>query len=251
MADDVHQRLTDLALGGPAGAAMEVVDLGAGQGRTLVEVARRAPGNRFTAIDLNGDALDALAARLPQTRILQHDLAQPLPLPDRSVDIVISHNTLECLLDPSALLSEIAQVLRPDGRAVLGHTDFETIVVVTANRDLTRRVLLTYAELPVLYRHMAAADAQMGRRLPGLVRRSGLQLEDVEAHTTVVPSLSEAAAVRLEEIERAVRRSANAGRGHVTVAELEDWMAQLHAAQDAGDFLFAETAFLVSAARVR
>ncbi len=167
------------------------------------------------------------------------------------MDIVISHNTLECLLDPGALLSEIARVLRADGRAVLGHTDFETIVVVTADRDLTRRVLLTYAELPVLYRHMAAADAQMGRRLPGLVRRSGLRLEDVDAHTTVVSSLSEAAAVRLEEVERAVRRSANAERGHVTVAELEDWMAQLHAAQDAGDFLFAETAFLVSAARLR
>ncbi len=44
-----------------------------------------------------------LCCGLPQTRILQHDLAQPLPLPDRSVDIVISHNTLECLLDPAAL----------------------------------------------------------------------------------------------------------------------------------------------------
>ncbi len=88
-------------------------------------------------------------------------------------------------------------MLRPDGRVVLGHTDFETIVVTTADRDLTRRVLLTYAQLPVLYRYMAAADAQMGRRLPGLVRRSGLQLGVVEAHTTVVPSLSGAAALRL------------------------------------------------------
>ena len=75
-------------------------------------------------------------------------------------------------MDPPALLTDIACVLAPGGRAVLGHTDFETIVVTTADRDLTRRVLRTYAELPVLYRHMAAADAQMGRRLPGLVRRS-------------------------------------------------------------------------------
>ena len=52
-------------------------------------------------------------------------------------------------------------------------------MVATADRDLTRRVLLTYAQLPVLYRYMAAADAQMGRRLPGLVRRSGLQLDSV------------------------------------------------------------------------
>ncbi len=104
-------------------------------------------------------------------------------------------------MDPPALLTDIACVLAPGGRAVLGHTDFETIVVTTADRDLTRRVLRTYAELPVLYRHMAAADAQMGRRLPGLVRRSPLQLDSVRAHTTVVvPSLSEATTARLAEV---------------------------------------------------
>jgi ubiquinone/menaquinone biosynthesis C-methylase UbiE len=83
---------------------------------------------------------------------------------------------------PAGLLAEIARVLRPGGRAVLGHVDFETIVVATQDRDLTRRVLLSYAELPVLYRHMAAADPQMGRRLPGLVRRSPLHLDGVHAH---------------------------------------------------------------------
>ncbi len=248
MADEVHERLADLAL---RGLAVEVVDLGAGQGRTLVEVARRAPESRLTAIDLDPDALAALGARLPQARLLRHDLAKPLPLSDGSVDVVVSHNTLECLLNPGALLMEIARVLHPDGRAVLGHTDFETIVVTIADRDLARRVLLTYAQLPALYRYMATADAQMGRRLPGLVRRSRLQLDSIEAHTTVVPSLSGAAAVRLEEVTRTVRRSAAAGRGHVTEAELDRWTAELHAAQDAGDFLFAETAFLVTAAQAR
>lgn len=96
---------------------------------------------------------------------------------------------------------------------------------------------------------MAAADAQMGRRLPGPVRRSALQLQSVEAHTTVETSLTGAAATRLDEVAQAVRRSANAGLGHITVAELGDWVTQLHAAQDAGEFLFAETAFLVTAVR--
>ena len=141
---DVHERLADLVLGGPAD---EVVDLVAGQGGTLVEVARRSPRSRLTAVDLAADALAALSTRLPQARALRHDLAQPLPLEDGSVDVVLSYNTLECLLDPPALLTDIARVLTPGGRAVLGHTDFETIVVTTADRDLTRRVLRTYAEL--------------------------------------------------------------------------------------------------------
>ncbi len=243
---DVHERLADLVLGGPAD---EVVDLGAGQGGTLVEVARRSPRSRLTAVDLAADALAALSTRLPQARALRHDLAQPLPLEDGSVDVVLSYNTLECLLDPPALLTDIARVLAPGGRAVLGHTDFETIVVTTADRDLTRRVLRTYAELPVLYRHMAAADAQMGRRLPGLVRRSPLQLDSVRAHTTVVPSLSEATTARLAEVAASVRRSAGRGLGHVTLAELEEWTGQLQVAEAGGDFLFSETAYLVTANR--
>ena len=248
MTHDLHRRLAELA---EVAGAEQVVDLGAGQGHSLVEVAHRAPQCRLTGVDLNPDALNAMAARLPQAHRLRHDLAEPLPFADGSVDAVISHNTMECLQDPGALLMQITRVLRPEGRAVLGHTDFETIVVVTADRDLSRRVLLTYAQLPVLYRYMAAAEPQMGRRLPGLVRRSALQLQSVEAHTTVETSLTGAAVTRLTEVAQAVRRSANAGLGHVTLAELEEWDAQLHAAQDAGEFLFAETAFLVTAVRPR
>jgi hypothetical protein len=132
---------------------------------------------------------------------------------------------------------------------VLGHTDFETIVVTIADRDLARRVLLTYAELPVRYRYMAAADAQTGRRLPGLVRRSPLRLESVEAHTTVVPALSEAADLRLTEVTNAARRCAEQGLGHVTEAEIDEWAGQLRAAEAAGDFMFSETAFVVTAVR--
>ncbi len=69
---DVHERLAELVLSGPAD---EVVDLGAGEGHTLVEVARRSPQSRMTAIDLAEDALAVLSASLP----------------------------LECLLDPAAL----------------------------------------------------------------------------------------------------------------------------------------------------
>lgn len=69
---DVHERLAELVLSGPAD---EVVDLGAGQGHTLVEVARRSPQSGVTAVDLAEDALAVLSASLP----------------------------LECLLDPAAL----------------------------------------------------------------------------------------------------------------------------------------------------
>jgi SAM-dependent methyltransferase len=242
----VHELLADLVLQGPAGT---IVDLGAGTGPTLVEIARRRPGSELTALDVEESALAQLALRLPEARLVRHDLADALPLSEGGIDVVVSHNTLECLVDPGALVAEVARILRPGGRAVLGHTDFETILVTTEDRDLARRVLLTYAQLPVLYCHMAAADPQTGRRHAGLVRRSPLRLDSIQAHTAVVPTLPEAMALRLREVHTAVRRSAERALGHVTTGEADAWLGQLHAAETAGYFLFSETAFVVTASK--
>ncbi|ONH59136.1 SAM-dependent methyltransferase [Frankia sp. CcI49] len=244
----VHSLVADLVSGWNAGT---VVDLGAGTGDTLVEIGARVPpgGCSPTAVDVDEDALAALAARLPAVRVLRHDLSRPLPFADGAFDVAVSHNTLECLVEPAALLREVARILRPGGRAVVAHTDFETIVVAIENRDLARRFLLTYAELPVLYANMAAADPWMGRRLAGLVRNSGLHLESVRAVTTVRTTLSEATELRLGEVTEAVRRCAQAGRGRVAVEEIASWREQLRAAEAAGTFFFSETAFVVMATR--
>ncbi len=143
--------------------------------------------------------------------------------------------------------SAAGRVLRPGGRLVLGHTDFETITVATADRDLARRVLHTYARLPMPYEFMAGADGQMGRRRAGLVRRGPLRLTSVEAYTLVLTSLDQARAHRLDEVTRAVRRAAEAGLGDVGLDELDAWTADLRDAQTGGNFLSTETAFLVTA----
>ena len=244
----VHERLADLTQT-PGADDGVVLELGCGVGRTLAEIARRTPDRSLIALDVNASALEKVAARLPAARTLRHDLSAPLPLEDRTADVVVCHNTLECVEQPGKILDEIARVLRPGGRAVVGHTDFETLVVVTRDRDLCRRVITTYAELPVLYRHMATADGQMGRRLTGLVRRSPLVLEQVVAHTTVLHSLDQAWLRRLREVTASVRRAIAQGASRVTGEELDAWVRELTEADETGEFLFSETAYLVVATR--
>lgn len=47
----------------------------------------------------------------------QADLSK-LPLPDSSVDLIMSRSVFEHLADPAAVYAEFARVLRPDGRVV-------------------------------------------------------------------------------------------------------------------------------------
>jgi ubiquinone/menaquinone biosynthesis C-methylase UbiE len=105
-----------------------VVDLGCGTGSTLaqveaglalgLDVSSAALARAAEALALAGDTLFVL---------VQADLKDPLPLADASADRVLCHDVLECLPDPDALVAEAARILRPGGRLVLAHTDYDTL----------------------------------------------------------------------------------------------------------------------------
>lgn len=242
----VHALLAELAEGGPDRC---VVDLGAGSGATLAAVAARHPAARLVAIDRQPAALARLRRAVPTAAAVLADLRDGVPCRDGSVDRLVSHNVLESLPDRGAFLTEVARTLRPRGRLVLAHTDFEGIVIAGADRDLTRRVLLTYAELSVRYLSMADSDGQMGRQLAGLVRHSALRLLDVRAHVTVCDALTGAARSRVDEVTFAVRRIASRHAGPVSAEDIDRWAEQLREADADGSFFFSEPAFAVVAGR--
>lgn len=116
----------------------------------------------------------------PRWLLLCGDLAQPLPIATGSVDRVLCHNTLEALANPTGLLVEAHRVLRPGGGAVIGHSDFDTLVFAGADLALTRRLVHTYCDQQQPG-WMDAVDGTIGRRLPALVSRSPLQVRQVHA----------------------------------------------------------------------
>jgi hypothetical protein len=97
---------------------------------------------------------------------------------------------------------------------------------------------------------MANADAQMGRRLAGLVRHSPLSCVGVRAHVSIETDLTGPAASRVEEMASAVRSSAAAGLGYVTITEVDRWLEDLDRQRARGTFFFSETAYVVDAQRV-
>jgi SAM-dependent methyltransferase len=77
--------------------------------------------------DISGAALRyAVQRRSALIRFMQADAAQ-LPLPDHTVDVIVSFETLEHLAAPEAFLAEAKRVLRPDG----------CLIISTPNRAVT------------------------------------------------------------------------------------------------------------------
>ena len=82
------------------------------------------------------------------------------------------------LPDPAALLAEAARVLRPGGRAIFSHPDFDRIVLNAPHVELSGRVCHAHADAK--QDCMARVEGQMGRKggledwRQGLVRAEDL-----------------------------------------------------------------------------
>ncbi|WP_406439049.1 class I SAM-dependent methyltransferase [Streptomyces sp. NBC_01613] len=108
-----------------ARGAKDVLELGAGHGRDALHFARE--GFTVQATDFSASGLEQLkdAARSQDVAecvtTAMHDVREPLPLPDNSVDAVFAHMLLCMALTTQeihTLVREVRRVLRPSGTFV-------------------------------------------------------------------------------------------------------------------------------------
>jgi arsenite methyltransferase len=98
-----------------------VLDLGSGAGADVLISARRVgPSGRAIGLDMTDEMLalaraNAAAAGVESVEFVQGYL-EAIPLPDASVDVVISNCVINLAADKRVVLAEAARVLRPGGR---------------------------------------------------------------------------------------------------------------------------------------
>ena len=118
--------LASLGCGNPTAVAElrpgeTVLDLGSGGGIDVLLSARRVgPTGRAIGLDLTPEMLElarrnAADASATNVEFIEGTI-EAIPLPGDSVDVVISNCVINLAADKSAVLAEIARVLRPGGR---------------------------------------------------------------------------------------------------------------------------------------
>ena len=98
-----------------------VLDLGSGAGADVLISARRVePGGKAIGLDMTDEMLElarnnAAEAGVRNVEFLKGYIEE-IPLPDESVDVVISNCVINLAGDKQTVLNETARVLRPGGR---------------------------------------------------------------------------------------------------------------------------------------
>jgi ubiquinone/menaquinone biosynthesis C-methylase UbiE len=113
----LEEPLVDELLGDVNG--LHIADIGCGTGRHSVRLASR--GARVSGFDFSEEMLRRARAKAAGLNVEfhQHDLAEPLPVPDQSFDRVICGLVIDHIADLPGLFREMHRVCRPDGFAVV------------------------------------------------------------------------------------------------------------------------------------
>ena len=98
-----------------------VLDLGSGAGADILISARRVgPTGRAIGLDMTDEMLELARRNAAEAGATNVDFLkgyfEEIPLPDNSVDVVISNCVINLSADKHKVIREVARVLRPGGR---------------------------------------------------------------------------------------------------------------------------------------
>ena len=148
-----------------------ILDFGCGMGDLLGLVSKTVNAkSKLLGIDAAEQAVNAANDRYPNINFVCQKFDGNLDLPDASFDIIVTIDVIECIGDKRALINEFHRVLKPRGKVLAAHWDWDTMVYRSDNKEIARKAIVAFSDWKQPW--MDNCDGQMGRKLWGLFEGS-------------------------------------------------------------------------------
>lgn len=203
-----------------AGPGWSAIDLGCGPSGVLDLLAERVgPGGRVLGLEANPASV-ALAREFGAVRGLENVAvtegdARCTGLPSASFDLVHARTLLINIPDPAAVVAEMTRLVRPGGWVAIMEPDVGAALCYPPHPAWDR--------LSQIFRSASQADGTdplIGRRLPELLRQSGLADIGAEAKADIYPLGHSRRSLRLDLVHS--MRPGILARGIATEQELAE-----------------------------
>lgn len=198
-------------------AGETVVDLGSGGGLDVLLAAEKiGPTGKAIGIDMTPEMLALARANAAKAGVsnveFHHSTIDKLPLPDRSVDCVISNCVINLASDKQAVFREIARVLKPGGRLAVSDIALKRPLPAEIGQNLLAYVGCISGAIPI-------EDYRAGLTAAGF------------AHVEIVDSGSD-----LNVYRKAEAQSSCCSTGTNTTSELHTQLIELMKRYDINDY---------------
>jgi hypothetical protein len=180
--------------------------------------------------------------------LIRSDASDRLPFRSNTFDALLASELLECLPPRRhpLFLRDAARVLKPGGRLLLAHTDWDTQVWNGTDKPLTRKMVHAFCDAKQPW--MDHADGWMGRKLAGLLMkcprfkntRLGVQ---VQMETTYKPSCYG------YQLSRDLLRLARERGSGISTREVSSFLSGLMKQSRRGDYFYSVNRYWALAER--
>jgi SAM-dependent methyltransferase len=131
---NVPEHLHRYALACGLARGIDTLDIACGEGYGTNLLASHAAS--VVGVDVSADAIAHASHKYKRSGLrFLHGSATAIPLPDASVDLVVSFETLEHLHEHDQMLAEIRRVLRPGGRLIMSSPDKRFYTDATGHKN--------------------------------------------------------------------------------------------------------------------
>ncbi len=149
-----------------------ILDFGCGPGDFLGLVSKNAGAKaKLFGIDASDHFIRAAKEKYSNIEFVCEKIDDKLDFPDAAFDRIVTIDVMECIRNKGALINEFHRILKPGGKVLAAHWDWDTMLYNTENKQIERKAVAAFSGWKQPW--MDQCDGQMGRKLWGLFEGSG------------------------------------------------------------------------------